>query len=849
MVDINGNKLLKPSPLKIVGSIIGAGVGIFGAIKGAKDKKAARKKMDAAQKALDKNKKDYAAIDVSNPFKDTKNHMKDMKNVYEGAKNVYAGKMENKFEGQKNAFEGMKNKFEGMENAFEDLTVNTQQAEFEAQQNAQNQANILSSMAGAAGGSGIAALAQSMANQGALQAQKASASIGAQEAANAKKAAEASQDISMKTAEEASQQQTMQAQEQSRLDTQKNQADMDIQATVLGADEKLQAAKLDEASKLQMAEREGAERAEIRKGEGQMWEAESKMRKEETLMSQNMQEMNMHREDKNAADKAMMEGIGGAAKGIGGIITGLSDKRLKENISKIKYSDSGIPIYTFKYKGDDRTWIGTMAQDLIRLGKEYAVTKGDDGYYRVKYNLIDVNMEEIKLPSPLKQQDPAQQQSADLNKSMQDAGMDILAAGAEEKAWEQRQLDIRAIEPSTMQVRKRQDQELREEQKKLVDSGGGNELAPQYMDVFYLRIQNLQDEMYDALKNDDKKAEKDVMQKLAMLDQLQQIIKEAKQEFYADHFEGESQLSKSVSQQQVSFATQMYCENPELRIVFAAQGDVDSGRKDYYGDVVTLDTIYAIVRDFDFNPTLIPITKGNKDMYIVDKMKALEYQNFKKEQYDLATKSRESGSEAKINSGAINYKIDMLFGQNDGTASKEQDQLVLMFAWDDAILQDGTTFRRDLYQHPDLTTLNYGSLDMKMLDANGQLLPLGVEDISHWGDMISEEDKLKVVDAILNQDSPFFDITMLRTLIKEYYTYKIENAWWKGMGFDEGKLQMMRMKAEELAKSRFEMAKAEAAAKGEKNFLFDGALYPSGAKEKSMEEKSKENDQDTSFAV
>ena len=67
MVDKNGNKLLKPSPLKIIGAAIGAAVGIFGAIKGAKDKKAARKKMDAAQKALDKNKADYAAIDTSNP--------------------------------------------------------------------------------------------------------------------------------------------------------------------------------------------------------------------------------------------------------------------------------------------------------------------------------------------------------------------------------------------------------------------------------------------------------------------------------------------------------------------------------------------------------------------------------------------------------------------------------------------------------------------------------------------------------------------------------------------------------------------------------------------------------------
>ena len=87
----------------------------------------------------------------------------------------------------------VENKFQNQQNAYEDLTVNTQQAEFEGQQMQQSQANIMSSMSGAAGGSGIAALAQSMANAGQLQAQKASASIGSQEAANQKlRAGEAS---------------------------------------------------------------------------------------------------------------------------------------------------------------------------------------------------------------------------------------------------------------------------------------------------------------------------------------------------------------------------------------------------------------------------------------------------------------------------------------------------------------------------------------------------------------------------------------------------------------------------------------------------------------------------------
>ena len=85
---------------------------------------------------------------------------------------------------------GFKNPYQNMENTMEDLKVNTQQAEFQAQQFQQSQANIMQSLQGAAGGSGIAALAQTLANQGQLNLQKASASIGMQEAQNQKMAAQ-----------------------------------------------------------------------------------------------------------------------------------------------------------------------------------------------------------------------------------------------------------------------------------------------------------------------------------------------------------------------------------------------------------------------------------------------------------------------------------------------------------------------------------------------------------------------------------------------------------------------------------------------------------------------------------
>ena len=129
---------------------IGATVSIVGgAIQHNQAKEAEKKARNAAKKAkadLDKQKAAFEALDTSNPYLN-------------------------------------------MQNTMEDLTVNQQEADFQKQQQMQSQANIMQQMRGAAGGSGIGALAQSLANQGSLDAQKASASIGAQEAANQKLAA------------------------------------------------------------------------------------------------------------------------------------------------------------------------------------------------------------------------------------------------------------------------------------------------------------------------------------------------------------------------------------------------------------------------------------------------------------------------------------------------------------------------------------------------------------------------------------------------------------------------------------------------------------------------------------
>ena len=124
---------------------------------------------EVAQDRADKTRAEYEAFEFTNPFAGAQN-------VYAGAQNAYAGLT--------NQFSGMDNLYEGMENRFEDMTVDMRAADFQAQQGQQQRANIMQSLRGAAGTSGVAGLAQALANQGQLQSQQIAAGIGQQERQN-----------------------------------------------------------------------------------------------------------------------------------------------------------------------------------------------------------------------------------------------------------------------------------------------------------------------------------------------------------------------------------------------------------------------------------------------------------------------------------------------------------------------------------------------------------------------------------------------------------------------------------------------------------------------------------------
>ena len=133
-----------------------------------------------AQAQVDETRAGYEAFQFTNPFADAQNPFADIQtqfgNIYGGAQNVYAG--------AQNQFAGMENLYEGMENRFEDMTVDMRAADFQAQQGQQQRANIMQGLRGAAGTSGVAGLAQSLANQGAMQSQQIAAGISQQERQN-----------------------------------------------------------------------------------------------------------------------------------------------------------------------------------------------------------------------------------------------------------------------------------------------------------------------------------------------------------------------------------------------------------------------------------------------------------------------------------------------------------------------------------------------------------------------------------------------------------------------------------------------------------------------------------------
>ena len=251
-----------------------------------------------------------------------------------------------KLDEQKDVYRAMefKNPYENMENAYEDMTVNQQQAQFQAQQGAQQRANIMQGLKGAAGGSGIAGLAQAMAGQAQLQTQQISAQIGAQE----------------------SQQQALKARGAAAADLQERAGEADVQ--------RMETSRQSTLLGISMGESAGANAAAMQAQQNQLAAGAAQAN------IQGQQAANYY--------GMASAGIGMAAGGIQG-----SDRKLKKNINLIGKSPSGLNIYSFEYKNQQfgkGLFQGVMSDEVPQ---EVVGTR--DGYDTVDYNMFAVEYKQI----------------------------------------------------------------------------------------------------------------------------------------------------------------------------------------------------------------------------------------------------------------------------------------------------------------------------------------------------------------------------------------------------------------------------------------------------------------------
>jgi len=230
------------------------------------------------------------------------------------------------------------NLYAGLENPYEDLTVNTQQADFLAQQQNAALSSTMGNMQGAAGGSGIAALAQAMANQQSQNQQQASASIGAQEARNQSMVAQGAAQIQSMERQGASQARNLEMGKSRFIFDQAGMRLGAAQQAVQGATDQLMA----------------------------------------------------------GVGGVMTGGLTGWSQSGDGTSFGkaMSDRRLKKNIKLIGYSSSGLKIYAFEYINKlfgNGMFQGVMSDEI----PQYAVSK-NNGYDMVDYSKLDVEFKQIK---------------------------------------------------------------------------------------------------------------------------------------------------------------------------------------------------------------------------------------------------------------------------------------------------------------------------------------------------------------------------------------------------------------------------------------------------------------------
>jgi len=391
---INTLNLVKSSPTRgMFDSIWSEEGGWFG-------DKAEKRKADKAEGRMNDAIDAFGDLDTSNLAADAKNVYADAKNVYAGATNAYGG-AKNAFAGAQNQFANVQNQFGNLENTAEDLTVNTQQAEFEKQQFQQSQANMMSSLSAGAGSSGVAGLAQALSNQNMRQAQQSSASIGQQESQNQAMAAQQAGSNQMASAQGAQSAEMARAQGAANQQSQIMGGAASQQAQIMGGAAAQQAQIMGGAAQQQQMIMGGAETQQRLQLTGASEARGLEYDKQQAMIAARTGQYasaEQARQDGNFINQAMDFSTGlvaAGAEGFGaGLTGGASDRKLKKNISLIGRSPSGINIYSFEYKNKEKfgkgVYQGVMADEM----PSNVVIKLND-YDAVDYEKIDVNFKQI----------------------------------------------------------------------------------------------------------------------------------------------------------------------------------------------------------------------------------------------------------------------------------------------------------------------------------------------------------------------------------------------------------------------------------------------------------------------
>jgi hypothetical protein len=96
-------------------------------------------------------------------------------------------------------------------------------------------------------------------------------------------------------------------------------------------------------------------------------------------------------------NQSILGDVGGLLGGAAAAKTAFfpSDRRLKENVKEVGVDQrTSLTLYEFNYIGDDKRYVGVMADEVLMVYPE-AVLVLDDGYMKVDYGALGIEFKEL----------------------------------------------------------------------------------------------------------------------------------------------------------------------------------------------------------------------------------------------------------------------------------------------------------------------------------------------------------------------------------------------------------------------------------------------------------------------